>query len=201
VVVSIPLVKGESVISGGVKVENNRIVVSMSPDETQKQWSSTIAPSDEISLKAMDTIEWTETWILDASPIWHCELSGIPLIHHQDASGQWRPEWRPWQGEEIKIKITRPQAVQGKIVTIDNARLTHTPGKRISTSSLNLNIRSSQGGQHSILIPEGAELRQVTISGKTQPINQEGKKVTIPLIRVCSRLIWNGRLRLVQGYW
>ncbi|NLD36716.1 MAG: hypothetical protein GX654_07605 [Desulfatiglans sp.] len=181
VVVSIPLVKGESVITGGVKVENNRIVVSMSPDETEKQWSSTITPSNEISLKASDTIEWTETWILDASPIWHCELSGIPLIHHQDASGQWRPEWRPWQGEEIKINITRPQAVQGKIVTIDNARLTHTPGKRISTSTLDLNIRSSQGGQHKIMIPEGAELRRVMISGKSQPINQEGRDVTVPL--------------------
>jgi hypothetical protein len=181
VVVSIPLVKGESVITGGVKVENNRIVVSMSPDETEKQWSSTITPSNEISLKASDTIEWIETWILDASPIWHCELSGIPLIHHQDSSGQWRPEWRPWQGEEIQIKITRPQAVQGKIVTIDNARLTHTPGKRISTSNLDLNIRSSQGGQHKIMIPENAELRQVNISGKSQPINQEGRNVTIPL--------------------
>ncbi|MBN1907663.1 MAG: hypothetical protein JW927_21480 [Deltaproteobacteria bacterium] len=181
VVVSIPLVNGESVITGGVKVENNRIVVSMSPDETEKLWSSTITPSNEISLKASETIEWTETWILDASPIWHCELSGIPLIHHQDASGQWRPEWRPWQGEEIKINITRPAAVQGKIVTIDNARLTHSPGKRISTSSLDLNIRSSQGGQHKIMIPEGAELRQVMISGKSQPINQEGRNVTVPL--------------------
>ncbi len=181
VVVSVPLIKGESVITGGVKVENNRIVVSMSPDETEKQWSSTITPSNEINLKASEPIEWTETWVLDASPIWHCELSGIPLIHHQDASGQWRPEWRPWQGEEIKINITKPQAVQGKIVTIDNARLMHTPGKRISTTSLNLNIRSSQGGQHKIMIPENAELRQVMISGKSQPINQEGRDVTIPL--------------------
>ncbi|NLA75073.1 MAG: hypothetical protein GX846_06355, partial [Deltaproteobacteria bacterium] len=181
VVVSVPLVKGESVITGGIKVEDSRIVLSMSPGETVKQWSSTIAPSGEISLKAAETIEWAETWTLDASPIWHCELSGIPLIHHQDASGQWRPEWRPWQGEEVKINITRPQAVQGKTVTIDNARLTHSPGKRISTSDLNLNIRSSQGGQHKIMIPEKAELRQINISGKSQPVNQEGRNVTIPL--------------------
>ncbi len=181
VVVSIPLVKGESVITGGVKVENNRVVLSMSPGETEKQWSSTIVPSNEISLKASETIEWTETWILDASPIWHCELSGIPLIHHQDVSGQWRPEWRPWQGEEVKINVTRPAAVPGKIVTIDNARLTHTPGKRISLSALNLNIRSSQGGQQKIILPEGAGLRQVRISGKSQPISQQGRNVNVPL--------------------
>ena len=146
-----------------------------------KRWSSTIGPSNEISLKADETSEWTETWILDASPIWHCELSGIPLIHHQDRSGQWRPEWRPWQGEEITIKVSRPVAIPGKIITIDNSKLTHTPGKRISMSNLNFSIRSSQGGQQRITLPEGANLRQVSISGKSQPINQQDQNVTIPL--------------------
>ncbi len=181
VVVSIPLVKGESVITGGIKVENNRTVISMSPGEIEKRWISTIEPSNEISLKASETSEWIESWILDASPIWHCELSGIPLIHHQDRTGQWRPEWRPWQGEEIAIKITRPAAIPGKIITIDNAKLTYSPGKRISMSELSLNIRSSQGGQHKITLPENASLRQVTIAGRSQPINQQGRSVTIPL--------------------
>ncbi|MGD9157100.1 MAG: hypothetical protein PVG39_01715, partial [Desulfobacteraceae bacterium] len=181
VVVSIPLVNGESVITGGIKVEDNRTVVSMSPGEVEKRWISTIEPSNEISLKASETSEWIESWILDASPIWHCELSGIPLIHHQDRTGQWRPEWRPWQGEEITIKVTRPVAVPGRIITIDNAKLIYSPGKRISTSNLSLNIRSSQGGQHKITLPENAGLRQVTIAGKSQPINQQGRSVTIPL--------------------
>ena len=44
---------------------------------------------------------------------------------------------------EISIEITRPTAIPGKIITIDNARLTYSPGKRSSTSGLNLNIRSS----------------------------------------------------------
>ena len=181
VVVSIPLVKGESVITGGIKVENNRTVLSMSPGESEKRWSSTIETSNEISLKASETSEWTESWILDASPIWHCELSGIPLIHHQDRTGQWRPEWKPWQGEEITIKITRPTAIPGKTVTIDNAKLTYSPGKRISMSNLSLNIRSSQGSQQKIMLPEGASLRQVSISGKSQPISQQDRNVTIPL--------------------
>ncbi len=181
VVVSIPLVKGESVITGGIKVEDNRIVISMSPGEREKRWVSTIEPSNEISLKAGETSEYVESWILDASPIWHCELSGIPLIHHQDRTGQWRPEWKPWQGEEITIKVTRPAAIPGKIITIDNAKLTHSPGKRISMSELSLNIRSSQGGQQKITLPEGANLRQVSISGRSQPISQQGRTVTVPL--------------------
>lgn len=181
VVVSVPLVKGESVITGGIKVEDKRTVLSFSPGEIEKSWVSTIAPSNEILLRASETTEWTEAWILDASPIWHCELSGIPMIHHQDRTGQWQPEWRPWQGEEVKIAVTRPMAIPGKIITIDNARLTYTPGKRISMSDLTLNIRSSQGGQHKILLPEGANLRQVSIAGKSQPVSQQGRNVTIPL--------------------
>ena len=181
VVVSIPLVKGESVITAGIKVENNSTVLSMSPGEREKQWVSTIEPSDKISFKAADTTEWTETWILDASPIWHCELSGIPLIHHQDKKGQWRPEWRPWQGEEITINITRPMAVPGRVTTVDNAKLTHTPGKRTSITELELNVRSSQGGQQEITLPEGANLRKVSIAGKSQPVNQQGRSVILPL--------------------
>ena len=46
VVVSIPLVKGESVITGGVKVEDSRTVISMSPGEREKRWSSTIETSN-----------------------------------------------------------------------------------------------------------------------------------------------------------
>ncbi len=181
VVVSIPLVKGESVITAGIKVEDNTTVLSMSPGEREKRWVSTIKPSDKISFKAVDTTEWTETWILDASPIWHCELSGIPLIHHQDSGGQWRPEWRPWQGEEITINITRPMAVPGRVITVDKAELSHTPGKRTSMSELDLSIRSSQGGQQKITLPEGANIRKVTVSGKSQPVKQQERIVTVPL--------------------
>ncbi|MFC1840427.1 hypothetical protein ACFL1N_12655 [Thermodesulfobacteriota bacterium] len=181
VVVTIPLVRGESVITGGIKVENDKTVLSMSPGETEKRWVSTLETASEISLTADESSEWTETWILDASPIWHCEFSGIPLIHHQDNTGQWRPEWKPWPGESIVLKISRPKAIPGKIITVESANLNHTPGIRTSSSKLSMTLRSSQGGQQKIQLPDGASLRQVKIDNRSQPINQQDKNVTIPL--------------------
>ena len=45
---------------------------------------------------------------LDASPIWHLEVSGIPTVN-QAAGG--RREWRPWPGEVVGIAATRPAGV------------------------------------------------------------------------------------------
>jgi hypothetical protein len=181
VVVSVPLVEGESVTKAGIRVEDGKALVNMGPKSTRVWWNSSLKTTDEISLTAPASVPWTETWVLDASPIWHCETSGIPVVHHQDEQGHLRPKWQPWPGEAISINVTRPQAIPGRMVTIDTARLIMTPGFRSNKVQLSLRIRTSKGGQHQITLPEGADLQLVRINSKTQPIRQEGKKVVIPL--------------------
>ncbi len=181
VIITIPLIEGESVTKSGIRVENGKAQVTMGPNETRIWWDSSLTHTDIISLKAPESVPWTETWILDASPIWHCEPSGIPIVHHQDAQGHWRPTWQPWPGESISINVKRPQAIPGQMVTIDSALLSMTPGLRSHESQLTIRIRASKGGQHQILLPDGADLQLVKINDKSQPIRQEGKKVTIPL--------------------
>jgi hypothetical protein len=56
-----------------------------------------------------------------------------------------------------------------------------TPGLRSNKARLSLTIRTSQGGQHQITLPENADLQIVKINNKSQPIRQEGRKVVIPL--------------------
>jgi len=181
VVVSVPLVEGESVTKAGILVEDGRALVNMGPKSTRVWWNSSLKTTDAISLTAPESVPWAETWVLDASPIWHCEISGIPVIHHQDEQGHLRPTWQPWPGEAVSIKVTRPKAVPGRIVTIDTARLIMTPGLRTNKVQLTVRIRASKGGQHQITLPEGADLQMVQINGATQPIRQEVNKVVIPL--------------------
>ena len=181
VVVSVPLLPGESVITAGIHVENGQVLVNMDPLSRQLTWTSTLNIAPAIDLLAPDRKPWTETWILDASPIWHCQTSGIPVVHHQDAEGHWRPEWRPWPGEKVHIAVTRPEALPGRTMTIDQAVLKYTLGKRFNKAALTLKIRSSQGGQHRIVLPETARLQLVKINGRSQPIGQEGREVVIPL--------------------
>ncbi|MEW5722271.1 MAG: hypothetical protein AB1896_04135 [Thermodesulfobacteriota bacterium] len=181
VVVEVPLLPGESVTTAGVRVAKGRAQVNMDPRAEEFSWSSTLEVTPEILLKAPEDAPWTEAWVLDASPIWHCEPAGIPVIHHQDDAGRWEPRWRPWPGESVTIKVTRPPAIPGQTLTIDAAGLDWTPGRRSNKAGLNLEIRASQGGQHKVVLPPGAELQVVKINGRTQPIGQEGRDVVVPL--------------------
>ncbi|MEW6266904.1 MAG: hypothetical protein AB1641_27835 [Thermodesulfobacteriota bacterium] len=181
IVVSIPLLPGESITSAGVTMEQGRALLNMDPKATEATWTSTLEPTEEIQLQAPEGEPWTETWVLDASPIWHCELKGLSVIHHQDAQGHWRPEWRPWPGEKVNIKISRPKAIPGQTLTVESTELAITPGERFNKAALTLNIRASQGGQHRLTLPEGAKLQLVKINERTQPIGQENRQVVLPL--------------------
>jgi len=180
----IPLLDGESVTSSGIRVENRRAVVNMDPQATEVQWISSLEENPEIHLMAPQSLDgpsWIETWILDAGPIWHCDLAGIPVIHHQDASGIWKPEWRPWPGESVTITVSRPRPIAGQRITVDQTALNVTPGERYRSAGLTLSIRTSEGSRFPVLLPSESTLEQVKINGKIQPIRQQDRRVTIPL--------------------
>jgi hypothetical protein len=181
VTVSIPLIQGESVTTADIRVAEGAALITLDAKETELRWQSSLVIGSEITLKAPEAMPLTETWILDASPIWHCSASGIPVIHHQDAEGYWRPQWRPWPGEQVTITVSRPVSVPGRNTTIDSALLQWTQGERISKGEIALTIRASQGGQHTVTLPEGITVQQVTINDKSLPIRETERNVTVPL--------------------
>ena len=180
-VVEIGLLEGESVTTGGIHVKNGHAHINMGAGTKEIVWKSRLEPREKILLKAPESVPWTETWILNLSPIWHCELSGIPVIFHKDNQKNRQPRWMPWPGEEVVIDILRPEPIPGQTLTITGAELEITPGKRIGKGKLLLDINTSQGGQHQVLLPVNAKLQSVKIDRKTQPIGQKGNKVLIPL--------------------
>ena len=144
VVLTVPLMTGESVTSPGVRVKDNAVEVNMAAQQTLMQWESTLEKADKIELTAPQTDQWIEVWKADVSPIWHIDPSGIAMIH-LNSEGQWLPEWHPWPGEKITLQITRPQAVEGQTLTIDSSSLSIKPGQRTQDAELKLSLRSSQG--------------------------------------------------------
>ncbi|WP_417615116.1 hypothetical protein [Oceanisphaera sp.] len=179
---AIPLLTGESVLTDGIEVQDGKAILSLAANQREASWQSRLDKSAELTLTAADTERWTESWQLDASAIWHVATSGLPVIHHQDAGGHWLPEWRPWPGESLALRITRPAGVTGQTLTIDSTRLTMAPGHRAVDASLVLQLRSSQGGQHSLQLPDDISLQSVVINGKSQPIRlQPDNSLTIPL--------------------
>ncbi|WP_340120875.1 hypothetical protein [Methylobacter svalbardensis] len=180
VVLAVPLLPGESVTSAGIRVKDGKVEVNIPAQQTELQWESTLEKSEQIDVVATQTEQWIEVLQADISPIWHIETSGIAMIHLNNG-GQWLPEWHPWPGEKITLQVTRPEAVEGQTLTIDNSRLSIKPGQRTQEAELNLNLRSSQGSQHTLILPENAVLQSVAINGQMQPIRQDGSKLTLPI--------------------
>ncbi|MDD1612073.1 MAG: hypothetical protein LUQ57_02925 [Methylococcaceae bacterium] len=180
VLLSVPLLPGEAVTTPGVRVRDGKVDVNMAPGQTDLQWRSTLEKKDKIELTAAPTEQWTEVFKADVSPLWHLEVSGIAMMYLNHEQ-RWLPEWRPWPGEKVNLTISRPEAVEGRTLTIDSSRLAIKPGKRTRDAELSLSIRSSQGGQHTLVLPETAELQTVAIDGMQQPLRQEGRKLVLPI--------------------
>ncbi|TAN48318.1 MAG: hypothetical protein EPN21_15220 [Methylococcaceae bacterium] len=180
IVSAVPLLPGESVASAGIRVKEGKVEVNIPAQQTVMQWESVLEKSEKIEFTATQTDQWIEVLRADVSPIWHLETSGIAMIQGGN-DGPWLPEWHPWPGEKITLQITRPEAAEGQTLTIDNSRLNVRPGQRSREAELTLALRSSQGSQHTLILPEAAVLQSVSIDGQLQPIRLEGRKLTLPV--------------------
>jgi hypothetical protein len=181
VVVNLPLLANESMTTAGFHVDKGHVLINMSADESKVSYLSALKITPTIQLTAPQAVPWTEKWVLDASPIWHCDLEGIAVIHHQDRGGQWQPQWQPWPGESVRINVRRPKAIDGQMLTIQKADLTFEPGRRYSRGKLSLKINTSRGGQHTVALPPKTNLQEVRVGGKSLPVRQDGQWVTVPL--------------------
>ncbi|MBK8816768.1 MAG: hypothetical protein IPN42_15240 [Methylococcaceae bacterium] len=180
IVLQVPVVPGELVTTPGIHVKDGKVEANLPVQQSVLQWESTLEKSGTIELTSADTSQWIEVWKADVSPVWHIESTGITVKHLND-DGQWLPEWHPWPGEKLSLKITRPSSLEGQTLTIDSSRLAIRPGKRSQDADLALSVRSSQGTQHTLTLPENAVLQTVTIDGQALPLRQEGRKLTLPI--------------------
>ncbi|MEA3410682.1 MAG: hypothetical protein U9R74_03990 [Pseudomonadota bacterium] len=178
----IPVLDGESVLTEGIHVTDGEALVSMKPGQNQVTWRSTLEKTPEINLTASNNPAWVEVWRADIGPTWHAAIEGIPAVHNEDPRRRWLPRWQPWPGETVTITLTRPSGVKGPTLTVDRSELEVSPGKRTTGATLELDLRSSQGGQHALRLPDGARLESVTVDGRSQPIRQEGNAVTLPVV-------------------
>ena len=180
ITMNIPLIPGESVTTQGVRVKNGMVQVTMNSAQNSFHWEAFLEPADTLKLQHAKTNDWTELWTLDVSPIFHVKTSGIPVILHQ-AQNRWHPTWHPWPGESVTLSISRPAGIKGQTMTIEKSLLVLHPGRTSTNAELGLSIRSSKGGQHTITLPDKAELQEVIINGKLQLIRQEGRKLPLPI--------------------
>ena len=186
VLAQVPLLAGEAVTSGGISVKDGKVQVNLGPQADAVSWSSTLAPAGRLSLTAaapadMPQTPWAETWWVDASTVWHVGLQGVP-----PAAGDARQDvalaFHPWPGETLVLQVDRPQAVAGQTLTVDRAVWLVKPGARATDYELTLSLRSSRGLDHTLTLPEGASLQQVTINGQARVLRPQGRALTLPVL-------------------
>ncbi len=182
VILTVPLMSGESVISDNVKVEGHNAIVTLSHENHAVVWTSSLAINSQIRLKAIESRQMIERWTLNASPIWHIDYQGIAVIYHQRQGDLWQPEWQPWPGEQVLVNVTKPKGVKGKTITIDSSTLTLIPGEQITAVQLEFNLRSSLGGEHTLFLPGDAELQSVSINNRSIPIRNTAEGLSLPVL-------------------
>jgi len=179
--VKVPLLQGESITNLGIHVKDQFALITLRPNQAHLTWNSNLTQMPSIQLIAPQSDQWVETWMLDIGTLWHCDLTGIPVVHHQESSGKRMPTWRPYPGETVTITVTQPKAIVGQTLTIDDARLDYWPGRQLHKSILTLSIRTSQGGHHMIHLPDQARIQQITINGQSIPIQETNALISLPL--------------------
>ena len=125
----IPLLPGEAIVSEAVKSDGKRARVVLPAGAEAIEWIGTLPISETIALGSSDNLRWVEVWQLDAATHWHVEFQGIPVVHLQ-REGNMQPQWQPWPGEKVNLRVSRPEAVAGASLTLDGAKLFLKPGSR-----------------------------------------------------------------------
>jgi hypothetical protein len=182
VVVSVPLLEGESVTDDNLRVAAGGVKLQLGPQQRRARWRSVLRQRARVSLRAPRDVQWSETWQLVSSPIWHVEATGLRPIH-QSISPSVIPTWRPWPGERLTLRIGRPAGKGGRTLTIDSSRLFFRPSQRATETTLMLRVRSSRAGQHVITLPPGARLKSIRRRMRPLPARQQGRRVTLPIAR------------------
>ena len=169
----LPLLPGEVPITGDLRPDDEgRVTLNFGPQVKQLNWESSLpspATRSQLVLTAAEGA-WTESWILDASPIWRVESRGLTPIHNV-SGGFWQPNWRPWPGESLTLSVDRPEPVPGRYLVIDHAQLLVTVGEHNHLNNLSFKLRTSQGGPYSFSLPQGAEVREFKVDGRSVPLS------------------------------
>lgn len=177
--IAVPLLPTESVISSSMKIDKNKILVSIEQNSHTVSWSSILDnKKTKLNLTAAKNEPWVEVWNLDISSLWHVNFSGTPQIYVDNISDSTK-KWQPWPGETLSMNIIAPQAVLGATKTIKNVSLNLDVGQSITESNLEFKLLSSIGETHNIKLPADANLVSVTNNSKSQPSELKGQNLSI----------------------
>jgi hypothetical protein len=179
----IPLIEGETVLTENMTVEDGKLLVSMNANQRAVSWVSKLPRKSPLAIPAVAGAPWKELWRFGVGSVWHARFSGVPESETSGTGeGARVAEFHPRGGETLTMVTTRPEASEGTTLAFDAVNLTVDQGDRSSTTNLSLRYRSTRGAQHVVRLPEGAEVSEVRIDDRVEPLRADGTALTIPIL-------------------
>jgi hypothetical protein len=179
----VPLIGGETIVSGDFKVEEGHVLVTMSPQQRSVSWTSNLPRQSPLTLQAPDGEPWKELWRVAVGNIWNVEFDGVPESNTGANVNEIRvAEFDPRKGETLAITATRPDASAGSTLAFDQVALQVDHGNRSSDVDMRLQYRSTRGAQHAVQLPADAEVTAVSIDGRPQTLRADNGELTLPIL-------------------
>ena len=179
----VPLLDGESIVTGEFTVADGRVLVTMNPNQRSVSWRSNLPRKSPLALNAEKGAAWQEVWRVGVGSIWHANFSGVPESENPQAPADARiAEFFPRGGESLMIEAMRPEASQGSTLAFDSVAMKVEHGSRSTAATLELGYRSTRGAQHVIRLPDNAEVTEVLIDGDLEPLRADAGELTVPIL-------------------
>lgn len=179
--VAVPLLPGEQLLSSGVRQQDGKVLLSFGGDQSQLTWASRLDPAPSVALTAPPLADRAEVWKVVQNPTWHAQFSGVPEVQSAESGAKWTHEFRPLPGETLTIALTRPDAVAGRSIAIDSVTVASSAGLRALDTQLTFTLRSTQGGEHAIALPAGAEVLGVQKNGAPLNVRPREDRLSLPV--------------------
>ncbi len=182
--VVVPLLDGESVLTESIEARpDGTVLLAMPAGESAVQWVSGLARGESLQLKSPPDAARVEIWSFNVSPQWSVHFEGTPAVLPFDVeSAEWSYEFHPRAGEPLTLRVTRPPAAEGATLAFDGVTLRAEIGKRSSNAFLELRYRSTQGGRHTLRLPEDARVNSVSVDGQSIALRPQNGELAIALL-------------------
>ena len=179
----LPLLPGESVLTPGLQVGDEGVLVSMPSGESSVGWESALERVDRLQWTAAASDKpWVEQWEVVVSPTWHAEFAGTPaILPSENSGGLWINQFLPRPGETLDSTVVRPAASAGDTIAVDSVNVTTRFSQRVADTSLLFSYRSSRGGRHDLRLPEDAQVKRVVADGQVLSLRPTGGVLPLTL--------------------
>ncbi|WP_238480986.1 hypothetical protein [Dyella telluris] len=173
----LPLLPGEHPLGDNARVHDGRIGVTFSGGQNTVRWTSRLDHSDKLVLNAPALGERAEQWVVQSAPIWHVDAKGVPATLSDNGL-----TYQPLPGESLTVDIHKPKAVAGDSLAFDSVSVHGNVGERATETELELELRSTRGGEHPIGVPAGTELLEASRDGAPISVAIRDDKISLPVL-------------------